>query len=280
VRRVLWVLPWALLLGGSIVVSVHRKDAAAIVATVWIGYRLILAIAVAVSDRRPLSEHVGQIVLGALLVFSTPLLFVALGTAYAVRHESRLGLIVGLCMAAFGGGWILFFGVLLGHQWIRARRERAAGLMSVRIRLARPEEGPRLKEIAIAAKSSWGYEAESVREWADQGDFSPTGLARLVAFVADSDGRAVGWASLLWKAEGWWLEDLWVEPESIGKGVGSRLFRHAAAHVRSAGAKRLRWEAEPNAVGFYERMGGHYLRDGEPTAFGRIIPVMGLELAD
>jgi GNAT superfamily N-acetyltransferase len=152
--------------------------------------------------------------------------------------------------------------------------------MTIEIRGGCPDEGPRLKEIAIAAKSSWGYEADSVRRWADDGDFSPTGLARLVVFVAEKDGRAIGWASLRLKADGWWLEDLWVEPESIGKGVGSRLFRHAAAHVRSAGAKRLQWEAEPNAVGFYERMGGRYLRDSAPSAFGRIIPVMELDLAD
>ena len=152
--------------------------------------------------------------------------------------------------------------------------------MTIQIRRARPDEGPCLKEIAIAAKSHWGYEAGSVRRWADQGDFSPTGLTRLAAFVAERDGRPVGWASLLPKADGWWLEDLWVEPEWIGKGIGSALFQHAVAHARSAGAERLQWEAEPNAVDFYERMGARRLRDSEPTAFGRIIPIMGLDLGE
>jgi len=152
--------------------------------------------------------------------------------------------------------------------------------MTIEIRRARADEGPRLEEIAVEAKSSWGYDAESVRRWADDGDFSPTGLARLVAFVAEKSGRAIGWASLRLKADGWWLEDLWVEPAWMGRGVGSRLFRHAAAHARSAGANRLQWEAEPNAVGFYKQMGGRYVRDGEPSAWGRIIPVMGIDLGD
>jgi GNAT superfamily N-acetyltransferase len=148
----------------------------------------------------------------------------------------------------------------------------------LKIRAARPDEGPRLKEIAVAAKSFWGYERQSVQRWADDGDFSPAGLARLAAFVAEEGGHAVGWAALLRKSDGWWLEDLWVEPAWMGKGVGSRLFRHAAAHARSAGAKRLHWEAEPHAVEFYERMGGRYVRDSKPTVWGRIVPIMELDL--
>jgi GNAT superfamily N-acetyltransferase len=150
----------------------------------------------------------------------------------------------------------------------------------VAIRRVRLDEGPRLREIAIAAKSHWGYDRESVVRWADQGDFSPRRLTELTAFVAEEEGRAVGWCSLEVRAGAWILEDLWVEPAWMGKGAGSRLFKHAAAHARSLGARRLEWEAEPNAVAFYERMGGSYVRDSEPSAWGRIIPVMGIDLGD
>jgi GNAT superfamily N-acetyltransferase len=150
--------------------------------------------------------------------------------------------------------------------------------VTIEIRRARPDEGPQLREIAIAAKSYWGYDGESVRRWADDGDFTPSGLATLDAFVAEADGRAVGWASLLQKDDGWWLEDLWVEPAWMGKGIGEGLFRHAASRARSLGSRKLQWEAEPNAVGFYERMGGRFVRDGVPSAWGRIIPVMALDL--
>jgi GNAT superfamily N-acetyltransferase len=150
----------------------------------------------------------------------------------------------------------------------------------LRLRAARPDEGARLKQIAIAAKASWGYERKKVERWADQGDFSPRRLAELAVFVAESGGRAVGWCSLLAKDETWWLEDLWIEPGWIGKGVGARLFEHAVAHARAHGGSRLEWEAEPNAVGFYERMGGRYVRDSDPSAWDRIIPVMGLDLGE
>lgn len=148
---------------------------------------------------------------------------------------------------------------------------------SVVLRSANPAEGARLKEIAIASKAFWGYESERVQEWADRGDFSPERLRELTVFVAEHDGRAVAWASLIPKGDTAWLEDLWVEPEWMGKGVGARLFRHAAEHARRDGATALEWEAEPNAIGFYEKMGGSYLRESVGE-WGRSLTVMGVDL--
>ena len=72
---------------------------------------------------------------------------------------------------------------------------------------------------------------------------------------------------------------LWVEPAWIGKGVGSRLFATACEQARRLGATTLEWEAELNAVGFYERMGGRFLRE-QMGDWGRPLPVMGLDLAE
>ena len=97
-------------------------------------------------------------------------------------------------------------------------------------------------------------------------------------YVAEADGRPVGWAALIPRGEVGWLEDLWVEPAWIGKGLGRQLFEHVADEARLRGAHRLEWEAEPNATGFYERMGGTYVRDSEETEWGRVLEVLGVEL--
>jgi GNAT superfamily N-acetyltransferase len=147
----------------------------------------------------------------------------------------------------------------------------------VLIRAGDVHEGARLKEIAIASKSYWGYEPERVRAWADQGDFSPERLQELIVFVAESDDRAIGWSSLIPRGDVGWLEDLWIEPDWIGKSVGRALFRHTARHARELGARRLEWEAEPHAMGFYERMGAKYVRDSR-SEWGRTLAVMGVTL--
>lgn len=136
-----------------------------------------------------------------------------------------------------------------------------------------------MREIARAAKAHWGYDEEWVRGWAARGDFSPEALTAKPVLVAEAGGRAVGFAALIPAGELCVLDDLWIEPEWIGRGVGTQLFRACADRARDLGAERLEWEADPHAVGFYERMGGRYLRDSPPTELNRVIPVMGLDLS-
>jgi GNAT superfamily N-acetyltransferase len=146
----------------------------------------------------------------------------------------------------------------------------------IHIREGRPEEFERLREIAIAAKAHWGYELAWVQEWAAAGDFEPESLSRRLVYVADSHGEPIGWAALIPRGEVGWLEDLWVDPPWIGRGVGRLLFEHVVLCARQLGARGVEWEAEPNARGFYERMGGTYVRDSQTTEWGRVLEVLGL----
>ena len=148
----------------------------------------------------------------------------------------------------------------------------------IRIRDGVAADSGRLREIAIDAKAHWGYDRALVEDWAEGGDFEPESLAERLVFVAEANGEPVGWASLIPRGQVGWLEDLWVEPAWIGRGVGRVLFEHAKERARGLGAARLEWEAEPNARGFYERMGGSYVRDSEVTEWGRVLEILGVDL--
>ena len=150
--------------------------------------------------------------------------------------------------------------------------------MNVAIRDGREEDYERLRAIAVDAKAHWGYDRAQVEEWARHGDFEPESLRARLVYVAESDGEPVAWAALIPRGEVGWLEDLWVEPAWIGRGLGRLLFEHVAERARELGARRLEWEAEPNAHGFYEHLGGAYVRDSEVTEWGRVLDVLGVEL--
>lgn len=152
-------------------------------------------------------------------------------------------------------------------------------MSELRIRPVEPDEGELLREIAIAAKSHWGYDLDRVKEWAALGDFSPNGLRQKNVYVAAVENTPVGWAAALPRGDVWWLDDLWIAPAWMGKGIGSRLFTYAAEQGRASGSRRMEWEAEPNALGFYERLGGRPLRDSKPGVWGRVNAVMGLDLS-
>lgn len=136
----------------------------------------------------------------------------------------------------------------------------------------------RLREIAVEAKGHWGYDRARVEDWAKDGDFEAESLRAREVYVAEADGAAIGWGALIMRGEIGWLEDLWVDPPWIGRGVGRLLFEHVAERARGLGARRLEWEAEPNAAGFYRRMGAAYVRPSEVTEWGRVLDVLGVEL--
>jgi GNAT superfamily N-acetyltransferase len=168
--------------------------------------------------------------------------------------------------------------VVVGTGRTGPLRDRPGAILStaLSIRPARLDEQERLREIAEAAKSHWGYEPDLVRRWARSIRFTAVGQE---TYVAEADGAAVAWAAIDPKEVVIWLADLWVEPPWIGKGVGSLLFRHCLERARQLGGQSMEWEAEPHSVGFYERVGARYLRDGEPSEWGRVLPVMGVHLS-
>ena len=131
-----------------------------------------------------------------------------------------------------------------------------------------------LLELTFEAKAHWGYDREFVRCWADGLDFEDDEER----WVAELDGEIVAWAGLAPPVEGVAvLDDLWVDPTRMGRGLGSCLFRLAADRARELGATRLEWGAERHALGFYEKMGGRFLRS-HVTEWGREGRWYGMEL--
>lgn len=83
-------------------------------------------------------------------------------------------------------------------------------------------------------------------------------------FVARDGGRAVGFASLDWKwsslkaARIGFLEDLFVDPETRGKGIADALIEVCAERCRELGMPALQWETAPDnhrAQRVYDRTG-------------------------
>ena len=144
--------------------------------------------------------------------------------------------------------------------------------MGLLIRRASDADEGRIREVAAASKGYWGYPPERVGSWADGLD-----LTREI-WVAEERGVVVAWLALLPPVDGAAeLDDLWVEPAAIGHGVGTRLFAFARERAGELGAGALRWEAEPNAVGFYDRMGAREVGTAT-SSWGRTLRVMRVGL--
>ncbi len=150
----------------------------------------------------------------------------------------------------------------------------------ITIRRALPEEADMLSQIAFAAKSHWGYPKRWMELWKPQLTFSPEYFEENESWVVEINGAPVAFYTLLEQHRHAWIENLWVSPARIGKGVGKRLFLHALNRSRQRGFQKLQLEADPNAVGFYEKMGMYKLCERQYELEGqlRILPTMEIKL--
>jgi len=122
------------------------------------------------------------------------------------------------------------------------------------IRRAAPSESAALTALAVRSKAHWGYDAAFMQAALSDLEIPAQIIARAEAHVAERDGAVVG-VYVLTVDSGAELRDLWIDPSSIGAGVGTALWRHMLATARARGIRTVALTSDPHAEGFYARMG-------------------------
>jgi GNAT superfamily N-acetyltransferase len=120
---------------------------------------------------------------------------------------------------------------------------------------ARPEDAETLTEIAHAAKRYWGYPEKWIAAWRHVLSMQPEFVAANISYCAVEEDRIVGFYILTQEEDGIHLDHLWILPVAMGRGIGRALFEHAVLETRKLGFDSINIEADPNAEGFYKRMG-------------------------
>ncbi len=145
---------------------------------------------------------------------------------------------------------------------------------------AEPEQAEDLTAIALAAKRYWRYPDAWIEAWRPLLTISPGYIQAGEVYQAVQAGEILGFYALSLQGELATLEHLWVQPQAIGKGVGRALFQHATERARSLGARRLEIESDPNADGFYRKMGARRCGERLTTVLGqeRRLPLLVVEL--
>jgi GNAT superfamily N-acetyltransferase len=137
-----------------------------------------------------------------------------------------------------------------------------------------------LTEIAFAAKRHWGYPERWIESWRDVLTIDPEFIVGHETHAAVSGGRTVGFYALGRKGDRADLLHLWVLPEEMGRGVGRILFAHALERAKALGFSELEIESDPNAEGFYQRMGARRIGSSvrELDQQPRELPILIYEL--
>lgn len=148
------------------------------------------------------------------------------------------------------------------------------------IRRAGPGDADALSRVAFAAKGHWGYPDGWMERWREGLTISPEFVSQWEVYAAFAEGEPVGFYALVGENSKIELEHLWVLSECMGLGLGRALFDHALDRAAALDAEVLGIEADPDAEGFYRRMGAR--RAGaivyELDARERVLPLLAVEV--
>lgn len=110
-----------------------------------------------------------------------------------------------------------------------------------------------------AQRAAWAPEVPAGAEWSLR-------FERSVTFVAEAEGRVVGFMNLV--PETGYIDMAYVAPQVMGRGVAHALYAPIEAAGRDAGCATLTTAASALARPFFERQGWHVQRREEVTRAG------------
>ena len=153
----------------------------------------------------------------------------------------------------------------------------------IRFRPVRTDEVAAITELVLRSKRHWGYSDEFMEVMTPVMAFTPVDFERQADHieVLEADGQLRGVIRLRRRTELAFLEDLWLDPAVMGRGLGRLMFERATEIARGWGKGVLELESDPHAEPFYVHLGAQRVGWAPNTLIpGRVVPLMRYALWD
>ncbi len=161
--------------------------------------------------------------------------------------------------------------------------------MKITIRQAKDIESNILTAISFAAKKYWNYPEEYFTIWKEELTITSNYINDNIVFLAEVDEKVVGYFSIveikedIWTGKvlvrkGFWLEHIFIAPDFIGKRIGLELISFIRDLCRKRKIACLRIYSDPNAKGFYDRIGARYIGESPSSIEGRTVSLFELNI--
>lgn len=149
------------------------------------------------------------------------------------------------------------------------------------LRPARPNEAAELTALTMRSKAHWGYDGAFLDACREELLLPSAACDGLHVVVAECAGLLLGYHQVSGTPSRGELTRLFVDPPSMGQGVGAVLLRDAMARGRRLGLETLSVDSDPGAEGFYLHAGA--VRVGEVASgsiASRMLPRLELSTRD
>lgn len=157
------------------------------------------------------------------------------------------------------------------------------------IRAAKIEESDILTSVSFQSKKIWRYPDHFFEIWKNELTIHPDYIRHNKVFVFEEKSIILGYYSMVYLendvdlsgtvlSKGHWLEHMFILPGFIGKGIGTKLFDHLKTICTENRISRISILSDPNARGFYEKMGCRYVKEYPSSIPHRTTPLLILTL--
>jgi len=147
------------------------------------------------------------------------------------------------------------------------------------IEKANSNDSEALTAITKKSKAYWGYSDARIELWDDLLTITKKYIEAKLVYKIVIDGTAVGYYSFFPENEYTVrLDNLFILPEYIGKGIGKLLMDDFMMRIATTGVKKVILDADPNAELFYTKLGFVKIGELKTSIKDRFLPVMELNV--
>lgn len=158
-----------------------------------------------------------------------------------------------------------------------------------KIREAVQRDHELLTHISFQSKQYWNYPLEYFDTWQNELTITEDYIADNIVFVVEANNTVIGYYSLvnleqkitisgITLDKGYWLEHMFLLPEFIKQGFGSKMIAHFKTFCLDNGISKVHLLSDPNARAFYEKCGFNYIKEYPSSIPGRTTPLLEMKM--
>ena len=144
---------------------------------------------------------------------------------------------------------------------------------------AKPHDAKEITALTMRSKEHWNYGKDQIEAWREDLTISSAYIEENQVYTLVENEKLIGFYAYdsLNEFEVQ-LNFLFVDPIYIGKGYGKKIMQDFLHRMVKSTYKKVKLDADPNAIAFYKRLGFTVTGRKESSLKGRYLPIMELGL--
>lgn len=148
----------------------------------------------------------------------------------------------------------------------------------MQITVATVEDLPKINQFIRQSKAVWDYCEAFLDAFMEKYSVKSSFLEQEEVILFEQNGQLVGlYAFKINERYAAELDLFFINANHIRQGLGKQIWQHAINYAAARGWHEFELVADPNAEGFYQKMGAKNLRNFESFP-GRFVPVLSVSL--